>query len=528
MSDALVIFFMNKSLKGKRVSISCSSSFFYPAQSPFHPHVFYHEALTRAISLEKNSVYQSVRDSFYYYGLDTYNFNTPYWNPLKELIFPGETVLLKPNLVKESHPRDPEGWKYVLTHGSVIRAVADYIWKALEGKGKVIVADAPQTDSSFGKIAQLLGLYEIRDFYQAQGLDFEVVDLRKEEWVNRDGVIIERKNLSGDPNDYIAFNLGQKSEFAGHQVEYRYYGADYDSDTLNSHHSNGKHEYLIAGTAIKCDVVFSLPKLKTHKKAGITVSLKNLIGINGDKNWLPHHTEGDPSNGGDEHPSPDPKHKAERALVPYFRKLTTQVPVIGPWLHRQARSIGSKVFGDTEDVIRSGNWWGNDTIWRTCLDLNKIVLYGNPDGILREDKPENRKRHFVLVDGIIAGEGRGPMNPDPIAAGLIVFGLNPASVDAACAYLMGYDPERIPIVRQAFRCQHYPLTEWDWRDVRVVSNKQEWNGLLPDIPSDSTFHFKPHFGWRGHIERQTGNTNHDAESGKPLSQAASHATKSGL
>jgi hypothetical protein len=141
-----------------------------------------------------------------------------------------------------------------------------------------------------------------------------------------------------------------------------------------------------------------------------------------------------------------------------------------------------------------------------CLDLNKIALYGNPDGTLRPGIPKNRKRHYVLVDGIIAGEGRGPMNPDPVPAGILVFGLHPATVDAACAYLMGYDPERIPIVRQAFRCRYYPLAEWDWRDVRIISNRPEWNGLLPDIPDDATFHFEPHFGWKGHIERITSST----------------------
>lgn len=477
----------------------------YPEVSPFHPDANYPECLFTNTSNAPNSVYETVRNCFRVLKLDAENFDTAQWNPLRGLIRPGETVLLKPNLVKESHPRDPEGWQYVLTHGSVIRAVADYVWKALEGRGKVIVADAPQTDSSFDTIARLLGLNEIRDFYRAQGLDFELVDLRREEWTNRDGVIVERRLLTGDPHDYLAFDLGSRSEFAGHRGELRYYGADYDSGTLNSHHSQGRHEYLIAGTAIKCDVVFSLPKMKTHKKAGITVSLKNLIGINGDKNWLPHHTEGDPSNGGDEHPAPDNKHKAERALVPYFRKLSTSVPLVGPWLHRQARQVGSRVFGDTEEVIRSGNWWGNDTIWRTCLDLNKIVLYGNGDGTLREDKPQNRKRHFSLVDGFIAGEGRGPMNPDPVQAGLIVFGTNPANVDAACAYLMGYDPELIPIVRQAFRCRHYPLTDWDWRDVQLISDKPEWNGLLPEIASHTTCHFKPHFGWRGHIEREAAN-----------------------
>jgi uncharacterized protein (DUF362 family) len=487
----------------KLVYVYQASGATYPKKPPFHPHRRYPEYSFDGADVTRNVVYETVRACLHIAGLDDECYGTPEWNPFGCLIHPGETVLLKPNLVKESHPRDPDGWRYTLTHGSVVRAVADYVWKALDGKGKVIVADAPQTDSSFDEVVRILGLDLIRDFYRAQGLDFELVDLRREEWVNRDGVIVSRHRLPGDPNGYIAFDLSEHSEFVGHGGAGRYYGADYDAGEVNRHHSGGRHEYLIAASAIQSDAVFSLPKLKTHKKAGITVSLKNLVGVNGDKNWLPHHTEGDPSNGGDEHPHPDAKHRLERALVPYFRRLSLRVPGLGPWLHRRARRVGRQVFGDTEKVIRSGNWWGNDTVWRMCLDLNKIILYGNLDGTLRSGTSENRKRHYALVDGIVAGEGSGPMNPDPVPAGIVVFGLHPASVDAACAYLMGYDPERIPIVRQAFHCQHYPLAEWDWHDVQIMSNRPEWNSLLPAIPDDATFHFKPHFGWKGHIERTT-------------------------
>lgn len=489
------------SINRTHVIVAKASVAGYPDQVPFHPDQNYPEYNGSILSSDSNGVYEAVRNCFILAGLDSENFDTPAWNPLGGLIFPGETVVLKPNFVKESHPRDPDGWQYVLTHGSVIRAVADYVWKALNGTGKVVVADAPQTDSSFDEIVKLLDLKAVRDFYLAKGLDFELVDLRPEEWVSRNGVIVNRRRLDGDPNGYVAFDLGPCSEFIGHDGVGRYYGADYDDGEVNYHHSEGRHEYLIAGTTIKADVVFSLPKLKTHKKAGITVSLKNLVGINGNKNWLPHHTEGSPLRGGDEHPNPDSKHKIERKVVPYFRRLSRQIPGIGTWIHRMARRLGGKVFGDTEDVIRSGNWWGNDTTWRMCLDINKILLYGNPDGTLRPSLPENQKRHYVLVDGIIAGEGRGPMNPDPVSAGVVIFGLHPASVDAVCAYLMGYDPEKIPIVRQAFHCQRYSLAEWDWRDVQLVSNQPEWNGALLDISNHSTFHFAPHFGWKGHIER---------------------------
>jgi hypothetical protein len=314
-------------------------------------------------------------------------------------------------------------------------------------------------------------------------------------------VVVRRRPLPGDPNGAAAFDLGTLSEFAGHSGTGHYFGADYDVAEINRHHAGGRHEYLIAGSALECDVVFSLPKLKTHKKAGITVSLKNLVGITADKNWLPHHTEGDPRAGGDEHPDPDWKHRMERKLSQYFSQLTLRVPGAGSWIHRKARRVGTPLFGDTDEVVRSGNWWGNDTVWRMCLDLNKIIFYGNRDGTLRAPLPGQRKRHLVLVDGVIAGEGRGPLNPDPVEAGLLVFGSHPTSVDAACAYLMGFDPERIPIVREAFRCANYPLAEWNWQDVSIVSNRKEWRGRLPDIPGDVTLHFKPHFGWTGHIER---------------------------
>jgi uncharacterized protein (DUF362 family) len=431
----------------------------YPTEPPFDP---------------PNPVHDAVRAALGRAGVDT----------LGRWIRPGMTVLLKPNWVAEGHPRFADGWRQTLTHGSVIRAVADLVFEALDGRGQVVVADGPQTDSSFDKIVELLGMRAVEAHYRTRGLDFAIVDLRREQWENREGVIVARRPLPGDPRGYVAFDLAGRSELVGHRGAGRYYGADYDAGQVNHHHTGGRHEYLIAGTAIHADVIVSLPKLKTHKKAGITVTLKNLVGINGDKNWLPHHTEGDPETGGDEHPRPDARHRFERRIVPYFRKLSLAVPGVGPWIHRLARRQGKKVFGDSEDVVRSGNWWGNDTVWRMCLDLNKIALYGEPDGTLRAGSP---KPHLSFVDGVVAGEGRGPGNADP--------------VDAACAILMGFDPERIPIVRQAFRCAYHPLASWGWRDVVLHAADPAWRGRLDAISDAATFHFAPHFAWKGHIER---------------------------
>ena len=478
----------------------------YSDRPPFHPSEQFPEFPDSDISNAPNFAFSAVRECFHLSGLDEEHFGTAAWNPLRTIINVGETVLLKPNLIKESHPRDPSGWQYVMTHGSIIRAVAEYVWKAVGSSGKVIVADAPQTDSSFSEISKVLGLDTIERHFRSRDLHFEIRDLRKEEWTSRDEVIVDRRTLEGDVDGYVAFDLADQSEFLNHPGSGRYYGADYDAGEVNSHHSGGRHEYLISGTAIAADVVFNLPKIKTHKKAGITVALKNLVGINGDKNWLPHHTESAAGITGDERPPDTGSGNTERSLVRIFQTVSMRIPLLGPLIHRMARRAGQIVFGHTEQVIRSGNWWGNDTVWRMCLDLNKILAYGTMDGSFSVGKEAKRKRHFVLADGILAGEGRGPMNPDPVNAGLLVFGLQPACVDAACATLMGFNPSAIPIVRQAFKCEKLPLSEWEWTDIYLLSNRDEWCARLPEIEPEHTFHFKPHFGWTGRIERSGGNS----------------------
>lgn len=417
---------------------------------------------------------------------------------LRDWMRPGETVLLKPNWVKAEHPRCADGWRTVMTGTAVVEAMARLAWGAMEGRGRIVVADAPQTDSSFAAIDACLGLRAMEARLRAAGIDASVEDLRQEEWVQRDGVISERRKLAGDPAGYVAFDLADRSEFADHAGAGRYYGADYDAGEVNRHHTGGRHEYLLARTAVEADCVVSIPKLKTHKKTGITAGLKNLVGVNGDKNWLPHHTEFGWQAVGDERPAGDWKMRVERAAARGLRRLNRAVPGLGPLVHGRAHTLGGKLFGETEQVVRSGNWHGNDTCWRMCLDLNKLVLYGRPDGSLGE----SRRRYLVLGDGLVAGEGAGPMNPDPVAAGLLLFGTDAASVDAAAATLMGFEAERIPLVRGAFRTRGYAVSVGgDWREVRLRSNRPAWDGrALPDV--GETFHFEPHFGWRGMLERE--------------------------
>jgi len=106
---------------------------------------------------------------------------------------------------------------------------------------------------------------------------------------------------------------------------------------------------------------------------------------------------GSPADGGDQFAVNSVKGRLENLVVmPAKQLLLRNLPAFQS-LARRTKKMGYEVFGDTEEVVRSGNWHGNDTVWRMSLDLNRILLYGNPDGSLRPGG--SRKRYFSVVDG---------------------------------------------------------------------------------------------------------------------------------
>ena len=107
------------------------------------------------------------------------------------------------------------------------------------------------------------------------------------------------------------------------------------------------------------------------------------------------------------------------------------------------------------------------------------------------------------MDGIIAGEGSGPLVPRPVCSGIVLGGTNPAAVDAVAAALMGFDPECLPVVANAFHGEAYGIGRGRWQDLEVISNCASWNRSLGRIQAGDSFHFEPHFGWKGHVERHS-------------------------
>lgn len=498
MKDS-VIFQMKENLK---VAVYQQKSQKYSENPPFNPPQIFPETSFKSVIDEQNEVYASVRELFKLLEYDAENYGKPAWNPLGWLINPGETVFLKPNMIAESHYYKRDEWNYVITNGSVIRAAVDYVYIALKGKGKIIIGDSPSTGSDFEKMRGRMGLREIQKLYgDEKNFEIEILDLRDEYWIERDRVVIDKIKLTGDPRGKVEFNLADKSMFAElDDKNIRYYGAFYDADETNIHHQKGRHEYKIAKSVIEADVLINLPKLKTHKKCGLTVNLKSLVGINAQKNWLPHYIFGSPENGGDQFERENTKQKLENALVGKAKKALLQKNPVALAVARKTKNLAYKFFGHTEEIVRSGNWHGNNTVWRMSLDLNRILFYGKPDGAFSTGGKV--KRFFSIVDGIIAMEGNGPVAGDAKPLGILVAGENPAAVDAVCTRLMGFDEKKIPLVKKAFEKHELPLTEANIEDIETVSNLANLNKNFSQLKTGDGFQFKPHFGWTGFIEKQ--------------------------
>jgi uncharacterized protein (DUF362 family) len=417
------------------------------------------------------------------------------------LIQPGDTVILKPNWVMESHKYRPTDWEYVITHPAVITAVLIKVLEHLAGKGRVVIIDGPTTEASFRKLIAHYPVAMWHELASFAGVALEVVDLREHEWETSNDIIVKRHSLQGDPRGKTEVNLlDQTSEFWGHRKSKRgYHGADYDQSETNRAHDGHHNLYSVSRTVLEGDVFINMPKLKTHRKTGITCCLKNLVGINTYKNYLPHHSEGGPCEGGDQFPIDNVNARIEWPLMAFLKKRVLKNPLLARTLS-PLNTLGKRVFGDTRRVIRSGNWYGNDTIWRMILDLNKVMLYANPDGSLRDGLLVNTKRYIGIVDAVLAGEGHGPLAPEPVDMGYLFCGTNPVGIDAVCATFMGFDPYKIPTIASAFQVRQYPLCDFTMTDILVTIADNDYP--LLELPANFIVPFEPQFGWKGHIEKE--------------------------
>ena len=493
-----------------RVAVLRSDTKHYGAKAPFHPAAAFPE-LSRTGMREidsSNGVHSAVREMLSLLGLDRLNFGTTRWNPLGAYIRRGDKVVIKPNLVLHEFGAQ-KGANCLTTHGSVLRAVLDYVYLAAGPEGRIVIADAPLQGAEFETLVSDAGLRQIQEFYHEKlRCEIEIIDLRQlHAVIDESSSLIRRvEPLPGDPRGYCEIDLGQASRLGEVDGdEPRYVVGDYDAAVTNERHRRPRHSYVVSRTVLDADAVICVPKLKTHSKAGVTVCLKNMVGIIGSKDCLPHHRRGKTNQGGDEFPADYPARWLLSARANAF--FQGRVPT-GLWrvMRRFAGAVlgaGTPTNGNARrsSFFPSGGWHGNDTIWRTVDDLNRILFFYDPANGAMQSQPQ--RRYFAVVDGIIAMEGNGPLRGRPKPAGVIIGGDDPVALDVVAATLMGFDWRRIRMLQgiaDSKDASEYATFAGDEPSIEVVSNVPEWNSL--EALRQKTLNFDPPSGWRKFVELQ--------------------------
>jgi hypothetical protein len=226
----------------------------------------------------------------------------------------------------------------------------------------------------------------------------------------------------------------------------------------------------------------------------MTGALKNVIGATNEKRWLPHHRIGTPSQGGDICPDDAPTMTRLRESI--TQRLNSSrhgrlgyaalKPIYRVFGGIRRKAFGARALGSN---IGEGDWWGNDTIWRTTVDVNVALRYADRDGHLC-DVPQ--RSYLVLVDAMVCGDGEGPLHPAPKPVGAVIVSDDPAAADAVGAALAGFDWRRIPTIAHAGE-QARPIGSAEGFHL-VIDGKMSDEGSLP------SFMFAPSIGWTGHIE----------------------------
>jgi len=414
-------------------------------------------------------------------------------------------IVIKPNWV--IHETDPDfPIRALVTSPTLIEATIDICIQKYEALESLLVADVPIQSCDWQLLREQAGIDRLESKYKSRSRPrIEFRDLRAQRVRVLNGYLTPDTSSEdvGDPAGYSDVTLDQQSfldPICEAATSFRV--ADYSPEETQSSHHKGYHRYRISRSLLECELFINMPKMKTHQKAGMTGALKNLVGMNANKAFLVHFKAGSPGSGGDEFPPDVEWPIVLQARVHQWARGKSKLlfRVLQKSWRAFRRLYGIEVKATREGLgkrflISGGSWYGNDSIWRMIYDLNKIVLYAKPDGGALAEVPQ---RHYLtIVDGLVAGEGNGPLQPLPVETGIVGISENPFVLDFCLARLMGLDFRKIPQLSH-----HAEFGRDSWGDFDPETIKVQWNGQeLRGVGSLPVLHrFLPPAGWRGHVE----------------------------
>ena len=96
-----------------------------------------------------------------------------------------------------------------------------------------------------------------------------------------------------------------------------------------------------------------------------------------------------------------------------------------------------------------------------------------------------QREEISIVDAVVAGQGEGPLSPEPLGTGAVFAARNPVVGDYLGAQALGFDPAKIPLLRHA-------CDDMRWR---ICISPPPRLVLHPPFPPA-----RAPKGWAGHVE----------------------------
>lgn len=89
------------------------------------------------------------------------------------------------------------------------------------------------------------------------------------------------------------------------------------------------------------------------------------------------------------------------------------------------------------------------------------------------------RNDLIIVDGIVAMEGNGPLIGTPRKLDLIVAGTNPVAVDSICCRMMGFEPAE---VRHIINAEKLGIGESNLKSIELIGDVQEFKSYSFERP----------------------------------------------
>ena len=401
-------------------------------------------------------------------------------------------IFLLPNFVTHSRSKSDESRVHArCTSGFIVSEILRALAEGAPANARIRWGNAPLQACDWTRLCEELNLTAIAESFSSDHRIHGPLDLRSLK-VTRGGLGTLWNQRFAKSCQEIAVDLGSSSllEPLFRQTRPPALGVgDYPPSATNAYHGAGRHIYILSKEVLEAELIVSVPKLKVHEKVGLSCALKGVVGTVARKECLPHYRLGGPAENGDEFPRAFVLAKTGSRLLCWADErgcgiVANGIRIVGKgcrWLARRLYRIPT-----------GGGWKGNDTAWRMVLDLARLLRYARSDGTLSTTPVRD---HVAIVDGLVAGEGEGPLRPSPRRMGVIVAGADACAVDYACALVAGWDPARLPLIANSFGCEPYRLTKLTPEAIKFFINGRPISGS--ELARQFRPPLKPPLGWAG-------------------------------